>query len=633
MNFADQPVCADGQYLDVVNNDCVKRSCHSNEIMYQDQCTAMDIEQPIVKTGNDKEELNVVLKTDKKNVMIANIINYMGGYAGRVQAEIASIGFVECLVFETFANNTRQTRVNDSGSATCIHAVFQGTDDGLLWEKIIKWSLWEELIAGVPRSVGDVQQFIITSQSPEFDPFCSTGSLIWHHNFALITSDFLGVEREKSLSLFIPESEQEYPISAATFSLSWSVTPEMPDVKDMQFGVCELAVYSCDKITVDESRYNVTDLNDTHSRLAISTEERGTIRVDAVRSDFAVTQQGSLLVVCSEALNSVVKGTGEVDSLHDTIQTYLTVIGLSVSIACLVVTFIVHCIFPSLQTIAGKLLMNLCMALLLAQLLFLISGFWSNEYIVCKVLAVCQHYSWLVSFCWMNVFAVDVSVTFVNMKRGVTSPRPKRMIAYAMYAWGAPACLCITAVFIHVFTDLPFTYGWETVPTSVCWISPGIAALYAFGIPIAMVILINAVCFIITLVVFIHTRRQTEKATSSSSNAQTVLIAFKLSTVMGFTWLFGFLANIESLWFLTYLFIIFNTLQGVFLFTSFICTKRVYRLFKHFVQTGEREVSSSVLNTSTVSQSTMSSKASMHSSPELSSKEKSSYSNGNSNCV
>ena len=545
----------------------------------------MDIEQTIVKTGNDKEELNVVFKTDEKNVMMANVINYMGGYASRrlqdcLQAEIASMGFVDCLVFEAYANSTGKTirSVNDSGSATCIHAVFQGTGDGLLWERITKWSLWEEFIAGARRSVGDVKEFIITLQSPQFVPFCSTGSLTWHHSFALITSDFLAVERENSLSLFIPESEQEYPISAATFSLSWSVTPEMPDVKDMQFGVCELAVYSCDKITIHENRYNETDLDDTHSRLAISTEERGTIRVDAVRSDFAVTQQGSLLVVCSEALNSVVNGTGEVDSLHDTIQTYLTVIGLSVSIACVVVTFIVHCIFPSLQTIAGKLLINLCVALLLAQLLVLISGFWSNEYIVCKVLAVCQHYSWLASFCWMNVFAVDVSVTFVNMKRGVTSPspRPKWMIAYALYAWGTPACLCITAVFIHVFTDLPFTYGWETVPTSVCWISTGIAAFYAFGIPIAVVVLINAVCFIITLVVFVHTRKQTETATSSSSNAQTVLIAFKLSTVMGFTWLFGFLANIGSLWFLTYLFIVFNTLQGVFLFTSFICTKRVY---------------------------------------------------------
>jgi hypothetical protein len=264
--------------------------------------------------------------------------------------------------------------------------------------------------------------------------------------------------------------------------------------------------------------------------------------------------------------------------------------------------------------------MNICVPLLLAQLLFLLSGLWSNEYIACKVLAVCQHYMWLVCFCWMNVFAIDVSMTFVKLKRGImhmSSSQNNRLVCYAVYAWGVPACLCITAVCLDVLTDLPFTYGWDTVAAVTCWISPGQALLYSFGVPIGLIMLINSVCFGLTLVAFVQTRNDAHIAQTPESNNQTVLISVKLSTVMGFTWHLGFLTNIKSLWFLVYPFIIFNTLQGVLLFVSFICTRRVSRLMKHFMQTGERTISSTSVNSTSVSKTAT--KANI--SPELSTRE------------
>ena len=44
---------------------------------------------------------------------------------------------------------------------------------------------------------------------------------------------------------------------------------------------------------------------------------------------------------------------------------------------------------------------------------------------------------------------------------------------------------------------------------------------------------------------------------------------------MGFTWIFGYIAaftDVEALW---YIYIILNSLQGVFIFISFICNRRV----------------------------------------------------------
>ena len=50
---------------------------------------------------------------------------------------------------------------------------------------------------------------------------------------------------------------------------------------------------------------------------------------------------------------------------------------------------------------------------------------------------------------------------------------------------------------------------------------------------------------------------------------------FQIASLMGFTWIFGYIAaftDVEALW---YIYIILNSLQGVFIFVSFICNRRV----------------------------------------------------------
>ena len=50
---------------------------------------------------------------------------------------------------------------------------------------------------------------------------------------------------------------------------------------------------------------------------------------------------------------------------------------------------------------------------------------------------------------------------------------------------------------------------------------------------------------------------------------------FQISSIMGFSWLFGYVAgtvNIDALW---YVFVVLNSLQGVFIFMSFGFNDRV----------------------------------------------------------
>ena len=54
-----------------------------------------------------------------------------------------------------------------------------------------------------------------------------------------------------------------------------------------------------------------------------------------------------------------------------------------------------------------------------------------------------------------------------------------------------------------------------------------------------------------------------------------IICLIQIASLMGFTWIFGYIAaftDVEALW---YIYIILNSLQGVFIFISFICNRQV----------------------------------------------------------
>ena len=57
---------------------------------------------------------------------------------------------------------------------------------------------------------------------------------------------------------------------------------------------------------------------------------------------------------------------------------------------------------------------------------------------------------------------------------------------------------------------------------------------------------------------------------------------------MGFTWIFGFLSAFTDEVAIDFVFVILTSLQGVFLFVSFVCNKRVFNELKKKTKTGKR---------------------------------------------
>lgn len=92
-----------------------------------------------------------------------------------------------------------------------------------------------------------------------------------------------------------------------------------------------------------------------------------------------------------------------------------------------------------------------------------------------------------------------------------------------------------------------------------------------------------------------------------------------MATGMGLTWVFGFVAAFvrsseAAGTAFTYLFIVCNTLQGLFLFYAFVCNRKTYSLYRSLLCDVRRGARAKLSNSSSVSSvSTVTSQASLSS--------------------
>ena len=97
---------------------------------------------------------------------------------------------------------------------------------------------------------------------------------------------------------------------------------------------------------------------------------------------------------------------------HENIQGYLTVIGLSLSIMCLLAVVMTYIRFKTLRTVPGLVLLSLSISLLAYQSTLLVSSFVTLRTAGCKTVAILLHFMILNSFAWMTAMSYDVSKTF-----------------------------------------------------------------------------------------------------------------------------------------------------------------------------------------------------------------------------
>ena len=250
-------------------------------------------------------------------------------------------------------------------------------------------------------------------------------------------------------------------------------------------------------------------------------------------------------------------------------EVILSVVCTTVSMLSLVIVLVTYGIFRSLKTLPGLNNMGLSLSLLLAQLFYLLGGMieitmdW-----LCKTLGVVLHFSLLSSFFWMLVCTFHMMRTFVFISK-MSAPEDKhsKFIKYTVFVSTASAFLVVVNIVVSVLDDSTIGYGAHT-----CYISSKHMILYTVALPVGLIILSNLVMFVYVMITVCNLP---EVSKSTKHERNNMIIFAKLSTLTGITWVFAYLYQWTEIKAFSYMFIVANASQGLFIMFSFIANKRV----------------------------------------------------------
>ncbi|XP_022111802.1 uncharacterized protein LOC110991029 isoform X2 [Acanthaster planci] len=283
---------------------------------------------------------------------------------------------------------------------------------------------------------------------------------------------------------------------------------------------------------------------------------------------------------------STIRGstTGDPFSFDDPAQV-LNVVAFSLSMAGILATLITYGVFPTLRNVPGLAIMSLSLAILAGQLLAILSTvvIGPSDGALCITVAVVSHYMWLATFAWMAVMSWDLMRTFTTTTSAKTAESRSRFLRLCLIGWCAPLLFVTPNLILHFTsnrTRLVFGYGGQVS----CWLVGRGSAYVMFYAPIALCICFNVACFACTIRGIRASKKASTILSKKGSRAKAVwqelVVYLKISSLMSFAWILGFVTMATGLVVFRYLFIIFCSLQGVFVFLSFAFSRQARTLWR-----------------------------------------------------
>uniref|UniRef100_A0A7M4FRA1 Adhesion G-protein coupled receptor D1 n=1 Tax=Crocodylus porosus TaxID=8502 RepID=A0A7M4FRA1_CROPO len=254
---------------------------------------------------------------------------------------------------------------------------------------------------------------------------------------------------------------------------------------------------------------------------------------------------------------------------HRVALSSISYIGCSLSIFCLTITLVTFAILSSVSTIRNQryhIHANLSFAILVAQILLLISFQFNPGTVPCKILAILLHFFFLSAFAWMLVEGFHL----YSMVIKVFGSEESKHLYYYGIGWGCPLVICIVSA-----TSATDSYG----QFDNCWLSLSNGAIWAFVAPALFVIVVN-------IGILIAVTRVISRISADNYKVHGDANAFKLTAkavavllpILGSSWIFGVLAvNVHTLVF-QYMFAVFNSLLLMYGLMLFL---KVRAAFKH----------------------------------------------------
>ncbi|XP_044787857.1 adhesion G-protein coupled receptor G5 isoform X6 [Bubalus bubalis] len=259
--------------------------------------------------------------------------------------------------------------------------------------------------------------------------------------------------------------------------------------------------------------------------------------------------------------------------------TYISLVGCSISIVASLLTVLLHLQARKQSDSVTRIHMNLHASVLLLNIAFLLSPVLATPPVpgaACVVLAATLHYALLSCLTWMAIEGFNL---YLLLGRVYNVYIRRYVLKLCAVGWGVPAFLVLfllavkSSVYGPCKIQLSDSHGNSTgfKTTSICWVqSSWVHSVLVMGYG-GLTSLFNLVVLAWALRVLNKLRAQ-EKAPGTRACRDTVTV-LGLTVLLGTTWALAFFSFSVFLLPQLFLFTIFNSLYGFFLFLWF-CSQR-----------------------------------------------------------
>nr|XP_027208037.1 adhesion G protein-coupled receptor L2-like [Penaeus vannamei] len=256
-----------------------------------------------------------------------------------------------------------------------------------------------------------------------------------------------------------------------------------------------------------------------------------------------------------------INGVIQKDSTLYLISQWITIVGFSVSIPSLLLSVLCLLCFRSVRVRKSSIIhANLCLNLLIAEIVLLAGLDATHNAVGCAVVAAILHYFFLATFTWSAIEAFHMYLNFIKVFSTMVSP----LKYYLGFGYGIPT--------LFVSITLGVTQGRGYGSERACWLDG--ALIWAFAGPLAFVVTSNLVAFgMIMRVVWCDKGvGDLQRRRSRQQLLKRLKGSVSLFLLLGVTWISGFLYFAEATSFMAIVFTILNAFQGLGIFILTIIT-------------------------------------------------------------
>ncbi|CAN8203967.1 unnamed protein product [Coccothraustes coccothraustes] len=263
----------------------------------------------------------------------------------------------------------------------------------------------------------------------------------------------------------------------------------------------------------------------------------------------------------------------QIDPQNTKVLTFITYIGCGISAIFSAATLLTYIAFEKLRRdYPSKILMNLSTALLFLNLIFLLDGWIASFDIdgLCIAVAALLHFFLLATFTWMGLEAVHMYIALVKVFNTYIR---RYILKFCIIGWGFPA-LVIAIVLASANTNASHIYGKQLYGRDsngqggddFCWIKNEVVFYVTCAGYFGIMFLMNVAMFIVVMVQICGRNGKRTNRSLKEEILRNLRSVVSLTFLLGMTWGFAFFAWGPLTLAFLYLFSIFNSLQGLFIF-------------------------------------------------------------------